>query len=94
MKNKLQISPNPFNSYLLISGINGEGFAVNEVVIYNIVGKTINATMLRSKIKRFEELYGGIEAESHYLAFQIDKIQTTSFNFNKNLICKRIRVIF
>ena len=40
-KNKLQISPNPFNSYLLISGINGEGFAVNEVVIYNIVGKII-----------------------------------------------------
>ena len=40
-KNKLQISPNPFNSYLLISGINREGFAVNEVVIYNIVGKII-----------------------------------------------------
>ena len=42
-KNKIQISPNPFNSYLLISGINKEGFAVNEVVIYNVVGKIITS---------------------------------------------------
>ena len=40
-KDKIQISPNPFNASLLIGGINGEGFVVNEVAIYNIVGKKI-----------------------------------------------------
>ena len=40
-KDKIQISPNPFNSSLLIGGISGEGFVVSEVAIYNIVGKKI-----------------------------------------------------
>ena len=42
-KDKIQIFPNPFNSSLLIGGINGEGFVVNEVAIYNIVGKKITS---------------------------------------------------
>ena len=42
-KGKIQISPNPFNSNLLISGINKEGFAVNEVIIYNVIGKIITS---------------------------------------------------
>tara|TARA_B100001142_G_C14242785_1_gene620090 strand:- start:34 stop:1206 length:1173 start_codon:yes stop_codon:yes gene_type:complete len=42
-KDKIQISPNPFNSSLLIGGISGEGFVVSEVAIYNIVGKKITS---------------------------------------------------
>ena len=56
-KNKVSLSPNPFNSSLLIGFVNQGPFQINSVAVYDIVGKKIQQWFISNKANKKTNLY-------------------------------------
>jgi len=83
--NQISLFPNPFNSALFIGNLNGEGFEVVEVAIYNIAGKKIiNWNHLNQNNKSHSVIWSGkdengfeIKSGLYFVRFKGAKKTTT-----------------
>ena len=58
-KNNISLSPNPFNSSLLISYVNQAPPQINSVVVYDVVGKQIQQWFVSNKTDKKINIYWG-----------------------------------
>ena len=58
-KNNISLSPNPFNSSLLISYVNQASPLINSVVVYDVVGKKIQQWFVSNKTDKKINIYWG-----------------------------------
>ena len=56
-KNNISLSPNPFNSSLLISYVNQASPLINSVVVYDVVGKKIQQWFVSNKTDKKINIY-------------------------------------
>ncbi len=56
-KNKVSLSPNPFNSSLLINFVNQGDLQINSVTVYDVVGKKIQQWFVSNKMEKNTNIY-------------------------------------
>ena len=83
--NPISLFPNPFNSSLSIGNLSGLGFKIEEIVVYNVVGKKITEwSLLNQKNKNQSVLWDGkdesgfeIKSGLYFVRFKGSKKSTT-----------------
>ena len=58
-KNKVSLSPNPFNSSLSINFVNQGDLQINSVTVYDVVGKKIQQWFVSNKTEKNTNIYWG-----------------------------------
>jgi len=87
-KNKVSLSPNPFNSALLISYINQGGFQINNVSVYDVIGKKIITWDVSNKNNEKRVLFWRAKDER---GFEIRSgLYFVRFEGDKNSIIKKV----
>jgi len=87
-KNKVSLSPNPFNSALLISYVNQGGSQINNVSVYDIIGKKIITWDVSNKNNENNRLFWRAKDEH---GFNIKSgLYFVRFKGDKNSIIKKV----